>query len=666
MNAFKAFQSLQDNIVATGLGVTTAAIAGNAIYYVFMRRLQHRAMMETMYRQSIVWRDKPSVSLDRTDVLQYLMMKVSQLNTYTVLSSRNGCGATTLLRQLSIQRPGIMYISLMTAKTIEDIISTLRTELNITENARMSAFQMIFYKVLKLSEVLPEESVSNQWDEVTALYEVVAADVSRLLTCERTSCKKGGSKSKCQRMSHLFNLRGTPQCPVVLLFDDTDGLDADAASKLQGWAASCQARGKMHILIKSITVFRFFGNQYSLRMEMIRFPDITTESAMQLVRTRLPGMQEHIVREIVARVGVSIGDLIQACRFLEEDINVLALEANTLSIHLESTFTRRSSNPREIEPPNVVRFQTEGGQSHTIPFLMDENQEVCWIPSFERMRSVDMERLGSSSNASYSSEQGPPSSESGTSTGDWVGTPGDASGPPSTRKSRVANPKGSNMNGIRIPSRCPAPVVITAEGEVLNPDEVLHRLDLYFLFRFNTESRSWHLYTVHPSGDEILDEQRFYFFLIALMLERKGLVLERKLLSQESAFPDANEVEGVPSPAEPHLPVGSPTVGGRITNESDCADWLWLEVTLDFEELFAVVPMRVWASAVPYRFTIPFRTSFNSVRYGLPVHRLFWNWALGVPGSAKRKHSLANLPTLVADKPDALLNPNVRSLLELA
>ena len=303
-----------ENLLTTGLGVTGVAMASDALYYAVMRAVQRRAMCETMFSQRILWNKPPSLSEEREAMMRYLMKKFTQLSTYSLLCVNKGCGNTTVLRKLATSCRGVMYISLLNAATLDDVVNILRTELNIKESAKMGTITLMLHKFLKLSEVI-EEAADHAWEEVTSIYEGVAMDVKQSLRQEGREDQQNYSYShSCQEDA------------AILILDHVDGLENDVAAAIQGWAATCQQKALMHIVIVTTTPFRFFGTNQSTSQEVIVLAGASIKEGISYARNRLRSLEGDFIIKLVSRTGPKLGDINAACRFLDEDVNFITSE----------------------------------------------------------------------------------------------------------------------------------------------------------------------------------------------------------------------------------------------------------------------------------------------------------------------------------------------------
>ena len=528
-------QRLQSTLLTTGLGVTSLAMAGDALYYVFMRALQRRAMGQTMYSQTL--KNEPTSALiDRVDARNYILRKVSQLSTFTLLLSSVGTGSTTMLRQLASEERGIMYVSLLAAKTLEDVTQILITELNIAENVRMSTLSLMLHKWLKLSEVV-EEDADEKWDHVTSIYEAIASDVQPRLERDAAAFAK-------QKEKEGTPLAYPPRSSVVLIFDHTDSLDDEAAAAIQSWAAGCQVKGKIHVLLAAHTGFRFFGTAFAARQEVIVLPSVTLEAALRFSRKRLRNMPDEMAEKVVSRVGCSLGDLHQVFRFFEEDANIVT--PNSLC----AQFSRSGLTSAVMQDP-------PGSE----PTICIENLPL-----------------------------------------------GDIS---------------------VITTSIPNPIMSLDQGIIFSEKKLWQRLESYMLFHFQTRCRPWHMYGPHAMDDPVLDEQRFYLFCIALKLEQK-------------------ECDDISCGRTPH----------------GCC-YATMSTSLNFEELFEFVPMRVYATYVDKRDTMPFSLMFNEARWLQPGHKKCLQWSMGVPSSVKRRRFVEQLPKLLEEAKHPMM-PGAEGILRRA
>eukprot|EP01060_Flectonema_neradi_P036425 TRINITY_DN6998_c0_g1_i1.p1 TRINITY_DN6998_c0_g1~~TRINITY_DN6998_c0_g1_i1.p1 ORF type:complete len:528 (+),score=74.48 TRINITY_DN6998_c0_g1_i1:4491-6074(+) len=338
-------EHLQSAILTAGLGVTGVAMASDALYYAVMRAVQRRAMCETMFNQTISWSKVPHFSEEREAMMRYLMKKFTQLSTYSLLCVNKGSGNTTILRKLATECKGVMYISLLNATTLEDVINILRTELNIRESAKMGTINLMLHKFLKLSEVIEEEA-EHEWDEVTSVYEEVALDVKRRLKC----LKKGGKGARGAYCSENC----CQDDAAVLILDHIDGLENDAAAAIQRWAAACQVKALMHIVIVSSVGFRFFGTNPSTSQEIVVLAGASIKEGLAYAKLRLPSMQEEFIKKLVSRTGPKLGDINAACRFLNEDVNFITSEV------ICPNFTHEKDRQVSCLPTEPILALTDG------------------------------------------------------------------------------------------------------------------------------------------------------------------------------------------------------------------------------------------------------------------------------------------------------------------
>eukprot|EP00759_Apiculatamorpha_spiralis_P050618 PhF_6_TR4841/c0_g1_i2/m.6746 len=287
--------------LGTSVTVSAVAILGDMMYTIFTRTLHRRAMLQHALRQTTRSRimcpgklGKPSNNMIcRFKALEVIERAFGPTRTTVLcLLSPRGSGATSLIRQFVHEHAGTMHLPMGGCRTLDDVVKTLASELQLADSMKASVLRMALNKITGMVK----ESADVTWEVVQEAFESVATGLIE------------GHEAKL------------PFGSLALFFDELDNLDDEAIAALTQWTMSCQSRGIMHSVFIIQTPLRLMKNFWSHRLDTIRIPDASVSECVQFMTNRCPVnamSRETALRIVTNYCGTNLGEVDRACRHFE-------------------------------------------------------------------------------------------------------------------------------------------------------------------------------------------------------------------------------------------------------------------------------------------------------------------------------------------------------------